>query len=730
MSDKEELSFTADISQLMNLIINSFYSKKEIFLRELLSNASDALEKIRHKSLKNADELKSESELKIKVKSYENENKLVISDTGIGMTKDDLINCLGTIAKSGTKAFLENIDKKDVETIGQFGVGFYSSYLVAERVKVVTKNNDDKEYVWESNSDKTFTLTTNETPTLTRGTEIHLYLKEDELEYLKTDRVKEVIKEYTEFINYPIEIWETKEVEKEVPIEEEEEEEEKEEVKKEVPIEEEEEEEEKEEEKENDEPKIEEIEDEKEEKEEKEEKPKTQKVKELVSEWKVINNEKPIWCEKPEDLSEKQYNNFYKNLTGEHSEPLVYKHFHTEGNMECNSIIYIPEKAPFELFENTATKKKNIKLYSKKVFIMDNCEELIPEWLKFVKGVVDCNDIKLNVSREILQQSKVVSQIKNVLVKKSIELIHEISEDEDKFNKFYENYNKMLKLAVHEDSKNRSKLVEFLRYYSLNNHTKLISLKEYVENMKEEDKTIYYICGENKETLSKSPLIERIKNEGHDILYFTDPIDQYMIQNVTEYMEKKLVDVSKEGIKFDEEKIKQQTEENKELIDFFKEKLGERVTEVKVSDRLNETPCVLTTAEFGWTANMERIMKAQALRNSAMDQYMGARKIMELNPDHVIMRTLKEKLKDSDNVKQCNDIVNLLYHNAILSSGFTIENPTEYASRVNKMIEVGFCNMEEDDEDLPELVTKEENDEEKFYDTEKGEEESKMEEVD
>ena len=704
---KEEISFTADISQLMNLIINSFYSKKEIFLRELLSNSSDALEKIRHKSLQDSNVLSSEPDLKIRVKSIEEDKCLVISDTGVGMTRDDLVNCLGTIAKSGTKAFLESVDKKDVETIGQFGVGFYSAFLVADRVKVVTKHNDDKEYVWESNSDKTFTLTSNDEGTLKRGTEIYLYLKEDELEYLKMDRVKTVIKQYTEFINYPIELWESKEVEREVAVEDEEDSPEG--VEGDSP---------------SDEPKIEEVE---EEKEEKSEAPKTKKIKETVSEWKVVNDEKPIWCQKPEDVDEEKYKSFYKKLTGEYSDPLAHKHFHTEGNLECDCLLYVPERPPFDVFDGGQGKKRNIKLYVKKVFIMDDCEELVPEWLKFVRGVVDSNDIQLNVSREILQQSRVLSQIKNIIIKKSIELMNEIAEDEDKFKKFYEHYDKMIKLGVHEDSKNRDKLVELLRYNSVNNSDKLISLKEYVENMKEEDKSIYYICGDNKESLSKSPLIERIKQKGHDVLYFTDPIDEYMVQNVREYMEKKLVDVSKEGIKFDEDEIKKKTEENKALIDFIKEQLGTRVTEVKVSDRLASTPCVLTTAEFGWTANMERIMKAQALRNSQIDQFMGARKIMELNTGHLIMRTLREKLGNETNHKQCKDIVELLYSNAILNSGFILENPSEYADKVNKMIEVGFCDAEEDPNppDLSDTPNNGAN-----IEDESPSDESKMEEVD
>ena len=684
---KEEISFTADISQLMSLIINSFYSKKEIFLRELLSNSSDALEKIRHKSLQDSNVLSKEPDLKIRVKSIEEEKCLVISDTGIGMTRDDLVNCLGTIAKSGTKAFLESVDKKDVETIGQFGVGFYSAFLVADRVKVVTKHNDDNEYVWESNSDKTFTLTTNAEATLKRGTEIYLYLKEDELEYLKTDRVKTVIKQYTEFINYPIEILESREVEREVDDTEED-----------TPDE-------TKEESSSDEPKIEEVEE--------EETPKTKKIKETVSEWKVVNDEKPIWSQKPEDIDKEKYNSFYKKLTGEYSDPLVNMHFHTEGNLECDCLLYIPQRVPMDVFEGGQGKKRNIKLYVKKVFIMDDCNELLPEWLKFIRGVVDCNDIQLNVSREILQQSRVLSQIKNIIVKKSIELMNSIAEDDDKFKVFYENYNKMIKLGIHEDYKNRNKLVELLRYNSVNNSDKLISLKEYVSNMKEEDKSIYYICGDNKESLSRSPLIERIKEKGHDILYFTDPIDEYMIQNVREYMEKKLVDVSKEGIKFDEDEIKKQSEENKVLIDFIKEQLGSRVTEVKISDRLASTPCVLTTAEFGWTANMERIMKAQALRNSQMDQFMGARKIMELNPENLIMRTLKSKLEDESNHKQCKDIVELLYSNAILNSGFILDNPSDYANKVNKMIEVGFCDAYEQKDEEKDQEKDEEKDEQK-----------------
>ena len=375
------------------------------------------------------------------------------------------------------------------------------------------------------------------------------------------------------------------------------------------------------------------------------------------------------------------------------------------------------------MFE-TGKKKKNIKLYVKKVFIMDDCDELLPEWLKFVKGVVDSNDIPLNVSREILQQNKIIKQIKNVIVKKVIELITELSDDDEKFNKFYESYSKMLKLGVHEDSKNRDKLVELLRFYSSKDKEKLVTLKEYVEEMKEEQSSIYYICGDNKDVLSQSPLIEKIRKKGYNVLYFTDTIDEYMVQNVREYNNKKLVDVSKEGIKFDEDNLKKMEEDNKDFMAFIKETLGGKVSDVKITDRLQDTPCVLVTAEFGWTANMERIMKAQALRDNNMDTFMSSKKIMELNMEHIILRTLKEKSLVENEKSACVDVIKLLYDNALLGSGFVLEDPNEYAKKVNRMIEIGFC--DEEVNTTPEIdninESKEENTEENTQETHNMEE--------
>ena len=691
---KTEINFDADISQLMHLIINSMYSKKEIFLRELLSNASDALEKIRYESLTEKSVLDPEANLRIRVWVDSETKTLVIEDTGVGMTRNDLVHSLGTIARSGTKQFLENLNlnkSADIEQIGQFGVGFYSSYLVADNVKLYTKHNNDQEYIWESTSDKTYSISVNENPRLTRGTQIHLTIKEDLQEYLNINIVKETIKRYTEFISYPIELLESKEVEVEEEVsssthtdkdlaESE--------VEGVSPSDD------------KDEPLIEELAEDGVEG----VPPSSKKVKKMVEEWKLLNEQKPLWCRKSHEISEQEYKEFYKKVMNDYSEPLSYTHFHTEGQLELNCLLYIPEQPPMDMFE-TQSKKNNIKLYVKKVFIMDDYDELVPEWLKFMKGIVDSNDIPLNVSREILQQNKVVKQIKNTIVKKSIELFTELSENEEKYKKFYDNYSKMLKLAIHEDTKNREKLVELLRFYSSDNEDNYITLNDYVEKMKEKQDVIYYITGQNKNILSKSPFIEKLRSRGFDVLYFTDTIDEYMIQNLKDYKNKKLLDVSKDGLKFDEEeleKTKEELEKTKEeykfVVEFVKKTLGDKVTDVKITNRLKTTPCILVTAEFGWTANMERIMKSQALRNNQMDQFMGAKKIMEINPNHNIMKSLKNKVNIVDNDKKCTDIVNLLFDTALLNSGFTLDKPTDYANKVNKLVELGFCD-DEDSED-------------------------------
>ena len=649
----EVINFDADIAQLMNLIINAFYSKKEIFLRELLSNSSDALEKIRYESLTDKSVLDTEPELKIRV--WVDDKNVIIEDTGVGMTKHDLIHNLGTIARSGTKNFLEKVKGADgsIDQIGQFGVGFYSSFLVADKVTLYTKNNSECEYIWQSNADKSYTITENPEPVLKRGTRIVLEIKEDEDEYLDASIVKNVVKKYTQFINFPIELQEIKEVEED----------------------------------------IEDVEEDTDAEEEKEK----ESVKKKVSEWNVINDQKPIWCRTPEDISAEEYTEFYKSICNDYSNPFTHCHFKAEGQLEFNCLLYVPERSPHEMFESKG-KSKNIKLYVKRIFIMDDCEELAPDWLRFMKGVVDSNDIPLNVSRELLQQNRILKQINKVIVKKSIELFNNLSNDKEKYQKFYNNYGKMLKLGVHEDSRNREKLMKLLRYYSSNNSEEFISLENYVKNMTEGQESIYYITGQNKQSLITSPFIEKLKQKGYNVLFFTDPIDEYMVQSVREYEGKKLVDVSKEGIKFDEDELKKKEEDNKDLITFLKDTLGERVQSVKVSDRLSNTPCVLVTAEYGWSANMERILKAQALRNDEMDSFMGSKKILEINLDHNIIKSLKEKISNDDLKKQCVDVTMLMFDTAMINSGFTLEKPSDFANRVNRLVEVGFC--EDYDEEL------------------------------
>ena len=655
MEKTENFNFDADITQLMNLIVNAFYSKNEIFLRELLSNSSDALEKLRYESLTDKSVLDSNEDLKIRLWVDKENKSLIIEDSGIGMTKNDLVNNLGTIARSGTKSFLDKIKKEGVDQIGQFGVGFYSSYLVADKVTLFTKHNSEPEYIWESSADKSYTITENETPTLKRGTKIILHLKEDQDEYLDIQNVKDVVEKYTQFISYPIELLETKEVDVENNDEVEEELEEKEgEVSEKVEL-------------------------------------NKEVKKELVEKWNVVNKQKPIWCRKIDTISEDEYQEFYKGLTNDWSNALSYKHFHAEGQLEFDCLLFLPERAPMDMFNQGESKKKNIKLYVKRIFIMDDCDDLVPEWLKFMKGIVDSNDIPLNVSRELLQQNHILRQIKKVIVKKSIELFTELAEDEEKYIKFYNNYSKMIKLGVHEDKRNRDKLVKLLRFYSSNSSDKYITLDEYVESMKENQKNIYFITGQNKEALSNSPFIEKLKEDNYNVLYFLDPIDEYMIQGLNEYDNKKLVDVSKEGLKFNDDEIKKKNEDNKDFLSFLKNTLGDKVQDVKVSDRLSDTPCVLVAAEYGWSANMERIIKSQALRNNEMDHFMGSKKILELNLDHKIIKSLNEKYKNKNFKNKCVNLVKLMFETALINSGFMLEKPSEYANKVNKLLESGFC---------------------------------------
>ena len=692
-SPVETFAFQAEINQLMSLIINTFYSNKDIFLRELISNSSDALDKIRHNSLVDKTVLDTHNELQIQIIPDKANKTLTILDTGIGMTKSDMITNLGTIAQSGTKGFMEAMKSQgDINMIGQFGVGFYSAYLVAERVVVTSKNNDDEQYVWESNAGGSFTVTKDDTGVaLGRGTKITCYLKDDQLDYLEESRIKELVKKHSEFINYPISLYVEKTVSKQVEEDEEDEEEDGEGEEKEAcekcdP----------------DEPEIEEVKDEDLANIERMAKAKkTKTVEEVVTEYVLLNKQKPIWCKKPESVSKEEYASFYKSLTNDWEEHLAVKHFSVEGQLEFTGLLFVPKRAPFDLFEPNTKKGGHIKLYVRRVFISDECEDLIPEWLKFVRGVVDSEDLPLNISREMLQQNKILKVIKKNIVKKCLELFAELKDNEEDYAKFYEQFSKNIKLGIHEDSSNREKLSDLLMFHSTKSGQKMISLKDYVANMPSSQTQIYYITGESLKSVVNSPFIEKCKMRNLEVLFMIDPIDEYCVQQLKEYEGKSLVCVTKEGLTFDvdeDEKQKWETCVNdfKPLTEKIKEILGPNVEKVVLSQRVVNSPCVLVTGDYGWTANMERIMKAQALRD-ANNSYMMSKKIMEINPYHSIIKSLKERVKSPENEPMIRDLVSLLYESSLISSGFSIEEPATFVNRINNMIKLGLS-LDDDDE--------------------------------
>ncbi|GMF12453.1 unnamed protein product [Phytophthora lilii] len=733
MTGGETFAFQAEVSRLMDILINSLYRTKEIFLRELISNASDALDKIRFLALSNSELLGKLRNLEIRISFDKDAHTLTIRDTGVGMTKDDLVNNLGTVAKSGTANFVEAMQAgaEDSNLIGQFGVGFYSVYLVADRVRVVSKNNDDDQYIWESDANASFTITKDPRgPTLGRGTEITLFLKEDATEFQDQDKLKNLVGHYSEFINFPIYVntssTETYEVEEEpADVEEAAEEEEK------------------------DAEKTSEDDEELEAVEEDEEAkaPKTRTETRTVWGWERVNEVKAIWTRSKDDISDEEYESFYHSLQKtDITDPLTWIHFQAEGEIEFKSILYVPGQAPRDLYTRFENKKADIKLYVRKVLITDDFDDFLPRYLNFIAGVVDSDDLPINVSRETLQENKILRVIRKKLVRKVLEMLRKLSEkDEDNdddddeeddevvdtsadaesdastkteseesakeeeeeeeeeveedgnaaYNKFWEEFGKNIKLGVMDDAANRGKLVKLLRFVSSTSDGKWTSLEQYVDRMKDWQDSIYYIAAEDADACEKSPFMEKMRAKGLEVLYFVDALDEYMVSHISEFDGKKLVSITKEGIKFgdEDESLTQKREQlyadkYVALTTALKTLYGDKISRVAMSQRVVDSPAVMVTSQWGYSANMQRIMKAQTFasgdKNSPM--YGTGSAILELNPRHPIVSKLNDLMMSDPEKEETKDLAWLLYDTALINSGFDMSDTNHFSARVHRIM--------------------------------------------
>ena len=639
----------------MDLIINSLYSDRDIFLRELVSNSADACDKKRFLSLTSGDEEVPE----IKIRPNEDDNTLTIEDSGVGMTKDELINNLGKIAQSGTRAFAQALGEgtADVNLIGQFGVGFYSAYLVADKVTVVTKSMQDgsKTYRWESQADSSYTIEevdNDDEFESSSGTKLILHMKEDANAYTEASKIEELLQRYSEFIEFPISVWKENTEYKQVPDEE---------ANKDL---------------------------------EEGEEPKMKTVPETTEGYETVNNQKPIWLRSPKEVTEDEYKNFYQTaFRNSYDFPMKYTHFVLEGQVMCKAILYIPQTLPFELSKDMFDENaRNIRLYVKRVFINDQFDDLLPRWLKFVKGVVDSDDLPLNVSREILQKSKVLSIINKRLVRKSLDMIKEIAEAEDgsQYVMFWNNFGKYLKVGIIEDDRNREEIASYLRFFSSDNDEEYTSLDDYIEAMPEGQKQIYYVTGDGKKKAMMSPVIEKLKKKGYDVLLATEPLDEIMLESLRSYKDMDIVDAAKDTLNLDdddEDTQKKKEELSREYVDvttYLETLLSGKVEKVSVSDLLTNSPAVLVQGAYGMSPSMQRYMKAQSVASGEdVSGLNNMNKIcMEINPNHPIIKDLDRMVKADKESKETEDYAQLLFDVAGMTSGYDVEDMSGFATRV------------------------------------------------
>merc|ERR1711937_198881 len=710
-SEKHE--FQAEVNRLMDIIINSLYTDKQVFLRELISNAADALEKARFHSVQDESFLGDVKDMEVKIEHDPEAKTLTIIDTGVGMSKADLINTLGTVAKSGTTNFLEAMaEGGDANLIGQFGVGFYSAFLVADKVTVTSKCNDDAtQHVWESSADASFTVV--EDPrgnTLGRGSRVTLHLKEDAHDYLSEDKLKESAKKYSQFIQFPIYVKVKKEVDADTEEDDDDDKDDDEEEKKDD---------------------VETKDDD--EKEEEEEAP----TKKTVYEWEQVNTQKAIWLRAKEDVTEEEYNEFYKGISKDYLDPLAYTHFNAEGEIEFKSILFLPKKAPFDMMDNYWQKKSEVKLYVRRVLVAEKFDELLPRYLNFVRGVVDSDDLPLNVSREQLQQNKIMKVISKKLVRKVLELMKKLAKEDDSgedddeekedddekeekeekteeekkdkkdeestWMKFYKEFNKNLKMGCYEDDSNRSKISKLLRFITTKSEDKDISLDKYLDRMQESQESIYYMSGDSMDVMKKSPSLQMFKKKDLEVLMLSDHLDEPCIQKLADYEGKKFVSIQKADVKLDEteeekKRFSKLKDMYKPLTDWWKEKLtdltekgamkdaGVKIEKVELSKRLTDSPVVVVTSQFGYSAQQEKVMKAQAFQSKDQIGMMAGRKTLEVNPNHPVVVDLLTKVKANKEDPAAMDTALVLFQTAMIESGYDVSDPTSLVNRVYRLM--------------------------------------------